>query len=88
MFVALVTQQAKRMRYIVICGLSDCTVFFHILINCTNFGGWELLNTKNVLNFYTNLTEIFLILRKIRRYIIANVHGPSRKVPVILVRFL
>ena len=31
-FVAFVTQLAKRMCHIVICGLSDSAVFFHIIL--------------------------------------------------------
>ena len=40
-----------------------------------------------VLIFSTNLSEIFLIQRRIQRDAITNVHKCSCKVPVILVRF-
>jgi hypothetical protein len=40
-----------------------------------------------VLIFSTNLSETFLILRRIQRDIIINVHKPSCEMPIILVRF-
>jgi hypothetical protein len=40
-----------------------------------------------VLIFSTNLSETFLILRKIQRDIVIKVKKSSRKVPVILVGF-
>jgi hypothetical protein len=74
--------------YIVTCGLSGCTIFFtHYLINCTIFGKM-LLNIKCVFWFSLQLlSETFLILRRIQRDIIINVHRSSCRVPVVLVRF-
>jgi hypothetical protein len=37
-FVALNIQHAIRVRYIVICDLPGCTIFFHYFKNGTNFG--------------------------------------------------
>jgi hypothetical protein len=53
MSVGLVIQHEMRMRYIVICGLSGCTIPVspRCLISSTNLGGGELLNTEYVLFF-------------------------------------
>jgi hypothetical protein len=60
--VALVIQHAKRMRHIVICGLSSSTIFLHYLINSTIFGK-KLLNIKCAFWFYLHLSKTLLILR-------------------------
>jgi hypothetical protein len=80
--------KAHAPYYIVICGLSGCTVFFpHYLINGTIFGK-RLLNIKCVFWFYLQLlSETFIILRRIQRDIIINVHRSSCKVPLLLSDF-
>jgi hypothetical protein len=67
--VALVIQHAMRVRYIVVCGLSGCTVFFpHYLIIDTIFEEKNLLDTKCVFWFSLQLlSETFLSLRSIKR---------------------
>jgi hypothetical protein len=61
-------------------------IFPHYLINGTIFGKM-LLNIKCVFWFYLQLlSETFVIVRRIQRDIIINVHRSSCKVPVILVR--
>ena len=63
-FVALGFHHAMRMRYIVICGLPSCTIFFsHYLINGKIFEK-KNLNVKCVLFFSANLSEQFLVLRR------------------------
>jgi hypothetical protein len=62
-------------------------IFPHYLINGTTFGK-KLLNIKCVFRFYLQiLSEIFLILRRIQRDIIINVHMSSCKVPLFLSDF-
>ena len=73
---------------IVICGLSGCTnIFPHYLINGTIFGE-TLLKVKCV--FFISpqlLSETFLILRRIQRDTITNIHWSSRDALVFLIRF-
>jgi hypothetical protein len=74
--------------YVVICGLPDCTICFHIISYTARFsGGKKLLNINCVSWFSIKcLSEIFLIVRRIARDIIINVRRSTRKVPAILVR--
>ena len=74
--IALIIQHAMRMRRIVICCLSGCTIFFpHYNINGMSFEKKnKLLNIKCVFWFPIQIwCKIFLILRRIQRYIIMNV---------------
>ena len=82
------TQTEKRMRHIVIYGLSGFTIFFpHYLINGTIFGKKKVTeHTMCVLSSPTNLSETFLILRRNERDMIQNVCWYSSKVTVIFVR--
>jgi len=92
------------MRHIVICGQSGSVFFTHYLMNGTILGKTLLLNTQCVFLFsLQHLSEIFLILRRIQRYMIlcvcvyvrargracvrVCVSLSSCKVLIILVRF-
>jgi hypothetical protein len=87
--VALVMQHAKRMRRIILSSVS-CLVLPHFsTLSHKRHDFWkEVIEHKFVFWFSVQLlSEIFLILRRIQRDSITNVHRSSRKVHVILVRF-
>jgi hypothetical protein len=74
--------------YNVIYCLSGCTIFFHIISYKGRFSEKVIEHKMCVLIFSTNLSETFLILRRIQRDIIINVQWSSSKVPVILVTWI
>ena len=84
MSLALVTAESKA-YYIVICGLSCCTIYSpHYLMNGTIFGK-KLLNRKYVFWFSLLIfPETFLTLRRTERDMITNIYWSSCKVPVTL----
>jgi hypothetical protein len=74
--------------YIVICGLSGCTIYCHSIAYIAVIYGKKLLKLKCVFWFsLQSLSETFHILRRIQRDITMNVCMSSCKVSVILVRF-
>ena len=72
--------------YIVICGLSGCTLFFTLSHEQHDFQKKKLLSLC-VLIFSTTLSEMFLYLRKIQLDVFVNVRSSSCNVAVILGRF-
>jgi hypothetical protein len=76
--------------YIAICGLSGFTTLFHIISQTARFSKKKKKGIEHkmcVLNFSTNLSKTFLILKRTQRDIVINVKTSSRKVPTVLVRF-
>ena len=82
--VTLVIQHATHMRSIVMWSLRLYHIFPHYLINGTTFRGEKVIEHKMcVLIFFSTLSEIFLILRRIQRHTTINVHWSSWKVHVV-----
>ena len=74
-------KHAQRMRHIVICVLSGCTIFSHIISQKTRF--LEKVSEKKVfLYFLYNFSWNFPILRAIEWDMTINLHLSSLKVPV------
>jgi len=80
-------EHAKRMRHIVVCGLSSSTIFLHISYKWHDFREKVIDGRKCVLIFSTNLPEIYPIVIIIKRDSITSFYRSSCKVPVIFVRF-
>jgi hypothetical protein len=76
-----------RMLRIVVYGLSGCTIFFTYSHKWHDFRKKKYWAQKCVLIFSTTLSETFLILWRIHRGSVINIHWSSCKVPVILVIF-
>ena len=89
MSVALAVQYKKRMGHIILSSVACLAVpYFNTLSHKRqNFRGKKnkLLNIKCLFRFPTNMSETFLILRRIQQE--TNVHEFACKVPVILFIF-
>jgi hypothetical protein len=73
--------------YYVICRLSSCTIIYTLSHKRHDFRGKYINHKICVLVFSTNLSQTFLILRRIQRNIIINVHRASCKLPFNFLRF-
>ena len=72
----------------VICNLSGCNIFFHIISKTARISEKKVIENKMcVWIFSTSLTEIFHIIRKTERDLIINLHTSSCQVPATLVGF-
>jgi hypothetical protein len=64
-----------------------CLAVPHCLLNGRTVGRRAVEHKMRVFIPSRTLSEIFLILVRTLRVIIINLHRPSRKVPVIFIRF-
>jgi hypothetical protein len=86
--VALVTKYAKIMRSTILLSVAcQALPYFHALSH-KQHDFREILNIKSSFRFSLQiLPEAFLILRRIRRDIIIDVHACTRGVTVTIFRF-
>jgi hypothetical protein len=84
--VALVIQHAKRMRRIILSSVACLAVPYFSTLSHKRHGFHKKVIEHNicVLIFSTTLFETFLILARIQRDIIINVHTSLCKVPLFL----
>jgi hypothetical protein len=87
--VVSVIQHAKRMRRIILPSVACLAVPYFYTLSHKRHDFWKkLLNIKCVFWFSVQLlSETFLILRRIQRDIIINIHRSLRKVPLLLSDF-
>ena len=79
-----------RIRHIAICGLPRSTIFFHIISKTARLSGGRGGDTENKMCFdflYNFLSEILLILRRIKLDMIKMYIGLHVKYPLFLSDF-
>jgi len=88
--VALVIQQAKLMRHILLSSAACPTVPYFSTLSHKNHNFWKKVTEHKmcVLLPLQFLSDIFIILRIIKHGIVMNAHRSSCKVPAFLFRFL
>jgi hypothetical protein len=88
-FVDFGIQYIRCLRHIVICGLSGCTIFFHVISLTARFLKKKLLDIKFVVRIsLQNFSGTFLILRRTERDMVKNVCWSSPKeCPLLLPHF-
>jgi len=86
-FLALDIRHVKRMHRVILPSVSCLAPPYFCTLSHErhDFRKTKFIEHK-MRDFFLNISEIFLILRKIHRGIATNVHSYSCKVPVILVR--
>jgi hypothetical protein len=87
--VALVIQHAKHMRHIILPSVACLALPYFSTLSHTwhEFRGEKVAEYKIVFLISLLFSEIFIILRRIKRYIVINVCMSSCKLPVIIFRF-
>jgi len=73
--------------YIVICGWYGSTTFFPYDLISGKIFKTKVIEQNMCDVLATNLSEIYLILRRMQRNVTINVHTSSRTAPAILARF-
>ena len=82
---ALIIQRAMCMRHIFICGLPGSTIFLHITSYTVQYSGKKYIEHKISFYFLYSFSEKFVILSRVQRDIIMNVHTTCKAHVICLI---